>query len=156
MTTDHLFNYVYFIAFLCSLTPPLNGHTNKASPTLSKIKVSGMLDEKTLKLIFLCFIFYTEEHIRRIVKIHCEEFVRYSNWSTLLPLLEAADLLDPDTRHKLMNPALTPLEKSNYFYLTSLPSQGKDAYTKFHKCLLKEKEHVGHKTLQDLISQEIY
>ncbi len=85
------------------------------------------------------------------MKLHCDEFVQYSNWSTLLPYLEAANLLDPDTKEKLMS-SCGEREKSNYFYLKSLPSQGKDAYTKFYKCLMKEKEHAGHKTLQELFS----
>ncbi len=83
------------------------------------------------------------------MKSHCDDFVNYSNWSTLLPYLEAAELLDPDTRDKLMNHYLSEREKSLFFYLTALPSQGKAAYSTFYKCLMQEKEHAGHKTLQE-------
>ncbi len=98
-----------------------------------------------------CFFFYAEQRIKKIIKLHCDQFVQYSNWNSLLPHLEAVDLLDPDTKEKLMS-NVGCREKSNYFYMTALPSQGKDAYTRFYKSLMKENEHAGHKTLQDLLS----
>ena len=92
-----------------------------------------------------------EQKIQEIIKFYCNQFVQYSNWATLLPLLEKFSLLDPVTKDKLMNPLITNHEKGLYFYLKALPSQGKLAYTTFYNCLMQEKEHSGHKTLQEYL-----
>lgn len=93
----------------------------------------------------------TEQYIKDIVTKYCDDFVKYSNWSTLLPHLESGHMLDPVTKHKLMNSQLSDHEKGLHFYLTILPSQGNNAYTAFYDCLMKETEHSGHETLKEYL-----
>ena len=98
------------------------------------------------------FIFSAENEIRVVVKKHCKDFVRHMNWVTILPTLESENLLDSHSAEFLMNMNTTSQLKGNFFFLSLLPSNGPDAYTRFYKCLADQHvhEHAGHKYLFDL------
>jgi hypothetical protein len=87
------------------------------------------------------------------IKAHCNDFLNYTNWKLLLPYLMAKELLDRDITDILMNEYRTNLDKGLKFYLSTLPSKGSTAYSRFYQCLLEEEEHSGHRTLLELLNK---
>ena len=75
------------------------------------------------------------------------KFIALTNWKFLLPHLVSVDLSDIATTDYLLNENRTDHDKGVHFYLRVLPSKGPDAYTRFHRCLRDEKEHLGHQSL---------
>ncbi len=88
------------------------------------------------------------------IQDHCSDFVKYTHWVSLIPLLESQRLLDPDSTHHLQNPHTSNQEKGNHFYLTVLLSKGHEAYRRLYRCLAEEQEHAGHQSLLKLFLEE--
>ena len=91
-------------------------------------------------------------HTKNIVTAHLPDFIQHTNWSYLIPHLVAKDMLTGPEVEQLLNEP-NDREKGINFYLRILPSKGNDAYLRFHECLMAEDEHLGHRTLQTLLSQ---
>ena len=85
------------------------------------------------------------------IEAHCNEFVNYTNWKTLLPHLMSKKLLDREISEILMSNYHTNLDKGLKFYLTVLPSKGSTAYSRFYSCIAEEEDHSGHRTLLELM-----
>ena len=64
----------------------------------------------------------------------------------------AKEVLAGPEVEQLLNEQSTQ-EKGINFYLRILPAKGNDSYLRFHECLMAEDKHLGHKTLQQLLSQ---
>ena len=81
------------------------------------------------------------------MKVNQPKYTVQTNWKLLLPYIVSAGLSDRATNDHLLNETRTDHDKGMYFYLKVLPSKGPGAYTKFHRCLCDEKEHLGHQSL---------
>lgn len=64
----------------------------------------------------------------------------------------ANELLDSHISGVLMSNYLTDHEKGLEFYVKVLPSKGNTAYSRFYDCIAREKEHIGHRTLLELMN----
>ena len=84
------------------------------------------------------------------VKHNQPVYISQTNWKLLLPHLVSVGLSDRATNDYLLNETRTDHDKGMYFYLKILPSKGLDAYTRFHRCLCDEKEHLGHQSLLEI------
>ena len=93
------------------------------------------------------YTFIAEDELRSKVQGKLPTFVRQTNWTFLLPHLVSVGLSDSATNDYLLNEHKSHQEKGVHFYLRVLPSKGPDAYTRFHRCLCDEKEHLGHQSL---------
>ena len=106
---------------------------------------------KHLNLWVCKYTFIAEEELRSKVKDNLPTFIRQTNWTFLLPHLVSVDLSDSVATDYLLSESKSHQEKGVHFYLRVLPSKGPDAYTRFHRCLCDEKEHLGHQSLQQLL-----
>lgn len=61
------------------------------------------------------------------------------------------ELLDQHTTELLTNVHTTNRDKGLEFYCNVLPTKGSTAYSRFYISLAQEKEHVGHRTLLELL-----
>ena len=91
-------------------------------------------------------------HTKNVVSTHLPDFIEHTNWSCLIPHLVAKEMLTPSEVQQLLNEQNTR-EKGINFYLRILPAKGDDSYLRFYECLMAEGEHLGHRTLQHLLSQ---
>ena len=91
-----------------------------------------------------------EEKLMSRVKDHQPKYIAQTNWKLLLPHLVSVGLSDRATNDYLLNETRTDHDKGMYFCLKILPSKGPDAYTRFHRCLCDEKEHLGHQSLLEI------
>ena len=85
------------------------------------------------------------------MKHNLPKFIAQTKWEYLVPYLVATDLSDSATTDYLLNEHKSHQEKGVHFYLRVLPSKGPDAYTRFHRCLCDEKEHLGHQSLLKIL-----
>lgn len=97
-------------------------------------------------------LFPPEETVSQCIKKHCKDFLLYTNWKVLIPHLMANELLDSHISEVLMSNYRTDHEKGLEFYVKVLPSKGNTAYSRFYDCIAKENEHIGHRTLLELMN----
>lgn len=71
----------------------------------------------------------------------------------LLPYLVSKKLLDPEISEILMSSNLTNYDKGLRFYVSVLPSKGNTAYSRFYHCIAHENQHIGHRTLLELMDK---
>ena len=87
------------------------------------------------------------------MKCSLPKFIQRTNWKLIVPHLVSVDLSDMATTDYLLNETRTDHDKGVHFYLRVLPFKGNDAYCRFYKCLCDEKEHLGHKSLLQILNE---
>ena len=94
---------------------------------------------------------------KNAVENNHERFFRLTEFATLSLLLSKYNLVTITERKKLISKDSTLIgeEKASFFYLEVLPSKGMEAYTRLHKCLAEEKQHLGHEELLALLDAAI-
>jgi len=95
----------------------------------------------------------TEQKLRSSVKSYLPKFIEQTNWKFILPHLVSVDLSDKSTTDFLLNETKSDQDKGDHFYLQVLPSKGDDAYTRFYTCLCNENEHLGNKSLLEILNE---
>ena len=110
-----------------------------------------------MRHLWVCnYTFIAEDKLRSNVQDKQPTFIRQTNWTFLLPHLVSVGLSDSATTDYLLNEHKSHQEKGVHFYNKVLPSKGPDAYTRFHRCLCDEKEHLGHHSLLQICDEWVY
>ena len=99
------------------------------------------------------FFLPAETRLNSNVKHSLPKFIQRTNWKLIVPHLVSVDLSDHATTDFLLNETRTDHDKGIHFYLRVLPFKGPDAYTRFYTCLCDEKEHLGHKSLLQILDK---
>ena len=85
------------------------------------------------------------------IDAHLDDFLSYTNWKLLFSKLWSKKLLDREISEILRSDFRTNLDKGLEFYSSVFPSKGDTAYRRFYQCVLEEEEHIGHRTLLELM-----
>ena len=95
----------------------------------------------------------SEDALAARVKVHYPEFLAYLNPLELMPHLWKERLLTASDREKLLGGSLR--SQKTFTVLQSLKSTGRNAYSRFLRCLRAEKSHEGHVYLASLLEGRI-
>ena len=95
-----------------------------------------------------------EDILKRTVESRTHLFTEHTNFVTLLPYLFEKKLVYSGECEKLETFSSNK-EKGNHFYTIILPQKGKRAYRRLYKCLKREKEHLGHKDLAEILDKAL-
>lgn len=96
--------------------------------------------------------FLIEDKYKQIVHDNLANFIKFTNFARLLPILVKHSLVN-ETEAQEISYSGTLGRVPSFFY-TVLPSKGSNAYYIFARCLSEEGEHLGHKTLLQLLVEE--
>ena len=92
-----------------------------------------------------------KEILKNRVEGNLLQFLRNTNWECLVPELLKRRMLDDTARDYLLYEARPNFRKGLYFYVQVLPSKGHEAYSIFSECLASENDHLGHKSLVQIL-----
>ena len=95
----------------------------------------------------------SEDALAARVKVHYPEFLAYLNPLELMPHLWKERLLTASDREKLLGGSLR--SQKAFTVLQSLKCTGRNAYSRFLRCLRAEKNHMGHAYLASLLEGRI-
>ena len=95
----------------------------------------------------------SEDALAARVKVHYPELLAYLNPLELMPHLWKERLLTASDREKLLGGSLR--SQKAFTVLQSLKCTGRNAYSRFLRCLRAEKNHEGHAYLASLVEGRI-